>query len=406
MKRIFAVIVLTLFAASIFTACGTVTQALNSFDKNKIDGGFKDKNAGFAFDIFKQVNTEDSSQNVFISPLSISTALAMTYQGAAGTTREAMAKALQISGLDSGVLNESYKNLLRYLKQTDGKLQLDINNSIWIREGKSIKKDFLETNKNIFDAYVTTLDFSQEKAAGTINKWIDDSTKGKIKKMIDPPIPSDIIMYLINAIYFKGQWSDKFEKDQTSDSKFHEGNGKESDVKMMNRYGTVDFAQNDDYKAVRLPYGKGRMAMYCILPQEGKDINDFIKSMDKEKWASIKNAISERKDVHLQIPRFNLEYGIKNLNDALTGLGMGEAFSDNANFSGIGDSIAISRVLHKAIIEVNEEGSTAAGVTVVEVRETAAALDTPEFIADRPFVFIIADDETGAILFMGKLLSV
>ena len=213
-------------------------------------------------------------------------------------------------------------------------------------------------------------------------------------------------MYLINAIYFKGQWSDKFEKNLTFESKFNSDDGKTSDIMMMSRYGTVDFAQDEDYKAVRLPYGKGSMAMYCILPEKGTDINNFVKDMDLEKWDEIRSSIFETRDVKLQIPRFNLEYGIKNLNDALTSLGMGEAFSDNANFSGIGDSIAISRVLHKAVIEVNEEGSTAAGVTVVEMRETAAVMNPPEFVADRPFIFFIADDETGSILFMGKVMSI
>ncbi|NJD02297.1 MAG: serpin family protein [Ruminiclostridium sp.] len=406
MRKAIALILLAVFATVIFASCGTINVTSMGFDKSKIGDDFKDRNIKFAFNIFRQVNTEDSSKNIFISPLSISTALAMTYQGAEGTTREAMAKALELSGLNNEVLNESYKNLLGYLKQADSKLQLDINNSIWTREGKPIKKDFLALNKSIFDAYVTTLDFSEAKTADTINKWIDDSTKGKIKKMIDPPIPSDIIMYLINAIYFKGQWSEKFSKDRTFDSKFNSADGKISSIKMMSRNGTVDYAQGEDFKGVRLPYGKGKMAMYCILPEKGTDINAFIRNMDFVRWAEIRSAISETKDVKLQIPRFNLEYGIKNLNDALTSLGMGEAFSDNANFSGIGDSIAISRVLHKAVIEVDEEGSTAAGVTVVEMKETAVAMNPPEFIADRPFIFVIADDDTGSILFIGKLMSI
>ncbi len=406
MRKNLAVILLSIFTASVLASCGNIAGAAAGFDKSKIGDGFTDRNSKFAFDIFNQVNSEDGGENVFISPLSISTALAMTYQGAEGTTREAMANALQLSGLDGEVLNESYKNLLRYLKQADSKLQLDINNSIWIREGKPIKEEFLSVNKTIFDAYVTTLDFSQASAASTINKWIDDSTKGKIKKMIDPPIPSDIIMYLINAIYFKGQWSDQFDTKMTFGSRFNSMDGKTSDIMMMSRYGTVIFGKTEEYKAVRLPYGKGDIAMYCILPEKGTDINDFVEQMNLEKWAEIRNTLKETKDVRLQIPRFNLEYGIKNLNDALTGLGMGVAFSNDANFSGMGDNIAISRVLHKAVIEVNEEGSTAAGVTVVEMKETSAVMDPPEFIADRPFVFIIADDETGSILFMGKVLSI
>lgn len=406
MKRNLTAILLSMLTASILTSCGNITGAMAGFDKSKISSGFTDRNSKFAFNLFKQVNSEDGEKNVFISPLSVSTALAMTYQGAEGTTREAMANALQLDGLDIDVLNESSQNLLRYLKQADSELHLNISNSIWIREGRLIKEDFLAVNKTIFDAYVTTLDFSKDSAADAINKWIGDSTKGKIKKMVDAPIPSDIVMYLINAIYFKGQWSDKFDTKMTFNSSFNSADGKVSDIMMMRRSGTVLFGRTDDYKAVRLPYGKGDIAMYCILPEKDADINDFVRGMDLEKWTEIRNAMKETKDVSLQIPRFNLEYGIKNLNSALTSLGMGEAFSDDANFSGMGDDLAISRVMHKAIIEVNEEGSTAAGVTVVEIRETAAVMEPPEFIADRPFVFIIADDETGSILFMGKVLSI
>ncbi|MHB1127626.1 MAG: serpin family protein [Bacillota bacterium] len=153
---------------------------------------------------------------------------------------------------------------------------------------------------------------------------------------------------------------------------------------------------------IRLPYGSGKISMYSILPNEAVSINDFIADLDSDSWKVIRNSISERDEVQLRLPRFKLEYGIKNLNDSLTALGMGEAFSGIADFSGIRDGLSISRVLHKAVIEVNEEGSEAAAATVVEMNESAVA-EPLTFIADRPFVFIIADDETGTILFMGKL---
>jgi serpin B len=145
--------------------------------------------------------------------------------------------------------------------------------------------------------------------------------------------------------------------------------------------------------------------MYCILPDEDVNINTFIENMDFEKWKNIRENIDETDEVVLGIPRFKLEYGIKNLNNSLRALGMEEAFSENADFSGIRDDVYISRVLHKAVIEVNEEGSEAAAATVVEMRETAAA-EPLAFVADRPFVFVIADDETGTILFMGKLSDI
>jgi serine protease inhibitor len=407
MKKQLCLIVAIIMMVSIFAGCsGSVLPFGNStFDRDKISTETVQGNSQFAFDIFKQLDKEDEKQNIFISPLSISTALTMTYQGAGTTTKEAMAKALGYSGIDDETLNETYKNLIRFLKQLDKKVELNISNSIWVREGESIKEDFLSVNKDIFNAPVTTLDFSKENAADQINNWISDSTKKKIEKMVDSPIPANIVMYLINAIYFKGDWAKQFDKEHSFDAQFHAGDGSTRQVMMMSRNGKVEYGQGDGFKAVRLPYGSGKISMYCILPEETVSINEFIASLDAEKWNIIKNSISEREQVQLQLPRFKLEYGIKNLNDSPTALGMGKAFTDTADFSGIREDICISRVLHKAVIEVNEEGSEAAAATVVEIRETAA-VEPLAFIADRPFVFIISDDDTGTILFMGKLYDV
>lgn len=377
-----------------------------SFDKDKITSSVLSSNSEFAFDIFSRLNEEDKDKSIFISPLSISTALSMTMQGAGTTTREGMMKALKYEGIDLEEVNESYKNLLRYMDGVDKKVELDINNSIWIRKGKNIKDDFISVNKDVFNAYVTDLDFSKDDSADKINKWIANSTKNKIEKMIDAPISSDIIMYLINAIYFKGEWTHQFDKKLTFGTKFNTGDGDAKDVMMMSRKGEVEYGDKGDFKVVRLPYGKGKTSMYCVLPNEGVSINDFIKGLNEEKWKEIKESVSKTEDVLLNIPRFKMEYGIKALNNSLISMGMGEAFSAKADFSGISNGVSISRVLHKAVIEVNEEGSEAAGVTVVEMKETAFMGDPPSFIANRPFVFFITKDTMGTILFMGKLYDV
>ena len=174
---------------------------------------------------------------------------------------------------------------------------------------------------------------------------------------------------------------------------------------MMSRKGEVEYTKGDNYKAVRLPYGNGKTSMYCVLTDDGVNINEFIDNMSIEKWNEIRKNVAEVDEVVLQIPKFKLEYGIKNLNDSLQSIGLGEAFSDKADFSGIREGVYINRVLHKAVIEVNEEGSEAAAATVVEMKEVAARQPIT-FIADKPFMFIIADGTTGTILFMGKLLSV
>ncbi|KUO62899.1 MAG: proteinase IV [Gracilibacter sp. BRH_c7a] len=405
-KRVCLLLCITL-AVGLLTGCKqNSTIQKHSVDKNKISMNVIDGNTRFAFELFKQLDTEDGEGNIFISPLSISTALAMTYQGAAASTKEGMAEALGYSGIEDTKLNESYQNLLPYLNGLDDKVQLNISNSIWVREGEEIRQDFLTANRDIFKASVTPLDFGEAKAADQINHWISEATNKKIEKMINSPISPDIIMYLINAIYFKGDWTEQFDPKHTFQTRFKAENGSMNDIMMMQRTGKVAYGQGDGFQAVRLPYGSGKAAMYCILPGEDIPINDFIATLDGEHWQVIRDSIRERDEVNLQLPRFKLEYGIKNLNAGLTALGMGEAFTDKADFSGIGDNICISRVLHKAIIEVNEEGSEAAAATAVEMTLTGAPAEPLAFIADRPFVFVIADDETGTILFMGKLSEV
>lgn len=402
MKRIIGILLSVMLLASTLTAC---SGSIGVYDISKINDSVISANSEFAFDIFKKLNGEDSDTSIFISPLSISAALTMTYNGAESTTKEAMAKALRFNNIDRNTVNQGFRNLLGYLENVDKKVELNIANSIWIREGQKINEPFISNNRSNFNAEVDTLDFSKDSAAGTINKWISDATKGKIDKMLEPPISPNVIMYLINAIYFKGQWSRQFDPQKTFDGTFKTLNGSEQAARMMSRNGKVEYTKGDGYKTVRLPYGSGKTSMYCILPDEGININEFIENMSINKWNDMRKSISEVDDVVLQIPKFKLEYGIKDLNDSLKSLGMGEAFSDRADFSGIREDIRISKVLHKAVIEVNEEGSEAAAATVVEMKPTAVR-EPITFIADRPFIFIIADDTTGTIMFMGKLLSV
>ncbi|WP_366924516.1 serpin family protein [Metallumcola ferriviriculae] len=408
MKSRLFLILCVLLAVGLFAGCSGEFSPFGqngAFDKAKISVETVSGNSQFAFNIFKQLDKEDRDQSIFTSPLSISTALTMTYQGAETTTKEAMAKTLGYTGIEDGQLNESYKNLIRYLKQLDKKVEMNIGNSLWVRAGEDINEEFLAVNKDIFDASVTQLDFSKETAAGEINQWISDATNEKIEKMIDPPISANVVMYLINAIYFKGDWAEQFDKDNTYAAQFHAGDGSTREVMMMSKNGKVEYGQGDNFKAVRLPYGSGNVAFYSILPDENVPISDFIAELNLNRWEAIRDSISEKEEVQLRLPRFKLEYGIKKLKDSLVRLGMGEAFSVTADFSGIRDGISISRVLHKAVIEVNEQGSEAAAATVVEMKESAAA-EPLTFIANRPFLFIIADDETGTILFLGKLYDV
>lgn len=401
MKRLI-VLILILSLLIVLVAC----SERPTFDATNVNSYVVDGNNQFAFDFFKALNNEDFSNNIFISPLSISSALTMTYNGAENDTKEDMEKALGFTGIDRALVNESFKNLFSHLKKLDRKIELDIGNSIWIRNGEQINNNFINNNEKNFDAKVSPIDFSDPASADVINKWIMDETKGKIEKMINPPVPPDVAMYLINAIYFKGKWSNQFNPKNTKDSDFYSYDGTKQIVEMMSGINNYEYIRGKNYRAIRLPYGERKTSMSIILPNEGVEINEFIDKINRDDWYSIRNSFKETENIEVKIPKFKMEYGIKNLNDTLMSLGMEIAFSADADFSGIHEGLFISDVTHKAVIEVNEEGSEAAAATVVVLTSASAPIEPKVFIADRPFIFLITDDVTGTILFMGKVLSI
>jgi len=383
-----------------------IGKKAGSYNLEKIDKKVAQANQTFAFDIFKKLNEEDSNNSIFISPFSISQALAMTYNGAEGTTKEAMEKTLGFMEIDPTVVNESYKNLNNYLGNVDKKITLNIGNSIWIKEGQVVNRDFISRNKDGFNAKVETMDFSDPKLVDTMNKWIKEATNGMIDKMIDPPIPEDTFMYLINAIYFKGDWKTEFDSKLTYRDDFKAIDGTVQIVNMMTKsHNSYEYTANDKIKAVRLPYGNGKTSMYILLPRPGIDINEYINELTIDEWRGIKKTLINTDDILFGLPKFKLEYGDKSLNNSLKSLGMEEAFERNADFSGICDEIYISDVIHKAVIEVNEKGTEAAAVTKVKMEDNAAS-EAITFIVDHPFLFIINDDVMDTILFMGKVVSI
>jgi serine protease inhibitor len=337
--------------------------------------------------------------NVFLSPLSILLALAMTYNGALGDTSLAMAEALQFSGFELEQLNHGFSDLMASAFNADEKVDVNIANSIWYRLGFKAKEDFIERNKSYYGSEVQELNFDDPQAADTINRWIDGATKGKIKKMI-ATIPPNIFMYLINAIYFKGDWTHQFSEDKTRDEEFSLESGATKQVPMMHLEEQFLHGRGDNLGMLRLPYGREKFAMYILLPDEGEDLEEIIAELDEQSWDKLKSEL-ETRVVALTMPRYKVEYE-KRLNDVLSIMGMNIAFGSQADFSGIDPGLFISEVRHKAVIEVNEQGSEAAAVTIVAMGKSAPP-PRVEFIVNRPFLFTIADDRTGSILFMGKV---
>lgn len=409
-----ALIILTGVISLSLISCGITSKekskvvSQDDIEKQVIEG-----NNEFGFNIFKELSLEDEGENVFISPLSISTALTMAYNGASGNTKEEMEKVLGHSGVDIDKVNESYKTLTKYLENVDKKVELNIGNSIWIRDGEKINKKFIDTNKDVFGAEVETLDFSKSSAVDSINEWISKSTNGMIKDMLKGPISDDVMMYLINAIYFKGDWQEPFDANSSYTDEFLNSKGEKVSCEFMRKFASGDhktfYGEGENFQTIKLPYDNGKVSMYVVLPEEDKNINTFVKEISSEKWNLIKNSIgSEKKDIKVTLPKFEIQYGTKELKDSLIKIGMKEAFTHNANFKGIRDEIYISNVVHQAKIEVNEKGSEAAAATIVQADGAAAPIivNTKEFLANRPFVFIIEDEESGNILFMGTLKNI
>jgi len=361
----------------------------------------------FAFDIFKEIALNgENGDNLMISPLSISLALAMTYNGAEGTTKEAFEKVLHLSGLSVEEINQSYQKLISALLTVDPKVIMEIANSIWYRDDFSVEANFLNINKNYYDAEVTDLNFSDPASVDIINNWVSEKTHQKINKIVDLIKPDDV-MFLINAVYFKGIWKYQFNKDDTKDKLFYNQNGDPlKNVKMMSFKEKINYASNDLFQAVELPYGQGNFNMVVLLPGYQIPLDSLASEMNATNWNTWMESFSNETPVNVYLPKFKVEYK-KELMPELTRLGMGIAFSDFADFTKINKNggLYISSVKHKTFIEVDEEGTEAAAVTSVTISFTSAGGGdgSIEFNANHPFIYVIMEKTTGAIMFMGKI---
>jgi len=362
----------------------------------------------FGFDFFKKATEiSGSDQNMMVSPLSVSMALGMTRNGASGGTLEAMTNTLGFAGMSETEINESYKYIIETFSGLDPKVKLQIANSIWYRNNFTVEQPFVLTNQQYFDASVTKLDFSSPTAVEIINAWVNKKTNKLIPEIIDQ-IPEDAVMYLINAVYFKGQWRYQFEKEKTAQKPFHLYDGTELQVASMIQHETHPFFQGPGFAAVEIPYNQGNYVMSILLPDAGKTVEDVISRLSQENWNTWSKQFVNR-DIQLQLPKFKYEYNEKQMKPILTDMVMGVAFDpDKADFTRINSDggLFISRVMHKTFIETNEEGTEAAAVTAVEVGVTSVGPDQPYyFTIDRPFVYFIQEKSTGTILFIGTVMN-
>ena len=366
------------------------------------DNALSEANAKFGFKLLTELYNQKPNKNVFISPLSISIALTMTYNGARGATKQAMAKTLEIEGLDLGAVNQASAELREIIESADPQIELAIANSIWIRNTFDVvNPDFLDRNDRFFGAEIASLDFDDPQTVETINQWVNRNTQGKIQKILGE-IEEHEVMFLINAIYFKGGWKGKFDASKTQDGVFHLLDGGEKQVPMMSHTCNYSYFERGDFRAVGLPYGEGRVSMYIFLPEHSSNLDEFLADLNAENWENWLSRFWNERDLRLIMPRFRLEYEML-LNDALKALGMEIAFIPFvANLEGIAPLLFIEKVIHKTFLEVNEEGTEAAAVTLVS---PPPASSPGPFIVNRPFFFAIHDNWTNTILFMGIVVE-
>jgi serine protease inhibitor len=360
----------------------------------------------FGLKLFREIIKEEKDSNVFISPLSVSMALGMTYNGANGETQKAMADALGLSGLTLQEVNQSYQHLIELLRGLDPKVEFQIANSIWFRQDREPEKEFVDLCKEYFDALVRAMNFADPNAAKIINAWVYDNTNGKIERIVDDPINPLIVMFLINAIYFKGTWTYQFDEESTKDALFTLPDGTQKPCKMMGQGGFYKHFANDDFQAVDLPFGDGDFSMTIFLPNPNADIDSLIAEFTPENLSYWRGYFSSDSG-NIFIPKFKLEYEL-GLNQVLKMLGMEIAFDrDRADFSKMykDHRVWIDAVKHKTYVEVNEEGTEAAAATVVVMIESSPNPSGFYMRVDRPFIFLIRENESQTILFIGKIVE-
>lgn len=355
----------------------------------------------FGLKLFRQLDTRG---NVMISPLSISLALRMAMNGAAGETLNQMNQALGFQGMDLSRVNDNSQALQAALT-SDPAVNLSIANSIWTKKGFTFEPSYLDSTVKAYQAKVSDLDFADPNAAKIINGWVNESTNGKISSIVPNPLPSSAVMYLINAVYFKGKWVSPFDTSSTNPEAFTLSDGTTIQTPMMHKKEGGAFTLEGGRTGITMAYKDGAFEMVAILPAERENAPDLIGALAEKDLLGQQTAIPG--PVDLSFPKFKASYETV-LNDPLAKLGITEAFTDHADFSKMRSArdVSISQVRHKTYIDVTEEGTEAAAVTSIGMRRATAFMLKPrELKFNRPFVYLIRHRESGQVLFLGLVMN-
>lgn len=405
-KKVTLFICLLLITAMILAGCSSSINLMDGIGPNNgvpvsetMDEKINQAILNFAWDMFKESSSNEG--NLMISPPSVYFALAMAANGADGETKTEMMKALDAENIPMDDLNEGLNYWMNSITK-NRTAKFSIANSIWYKEGFKPSKDFLQANADYYSADIHSLDFSKKSAPNTINDWVKNATNSKIDKIVEK-INDDLVMYMINAIYFKGDWKYEFPANKTHKSTFNSPSG-EIETDFMNKIGDMDYLEFNGATGVILPYLDERFAFVGLLPKEGDTPRDLMNNLTAMDLLNlIKN--KDVKNIELSIPKFESSYE-DSLLDELSAMGMKLPFDpNNADFSMMNEShakdLSISEVKHKTYIKVDEKGTEAAAVTSIGVGATSMPIELPRLTFDRPFIYGIVDVTTGIPLFIG-----
>jgi serpin B len=363
-----------------------------------------EQNNSFSLDIFKQLVANDPAEtNVFISPLSMYYALGMAGVGSDGTTLDEFRNLLGWDETNDTLVLKAMQQIYSDISPESNTITFEIANSLWQKQNYPIYESYKSKIATYFDGEVRELDFADPGSVDVINGWIENKTHDKIQDMLDD-IQADAVLYLINAIYFKGDWKYIFKEEDTEDKPFYLANSQSVQVPFMSQKAKVAYLKNSQFSMISLPYADTSYSMLILLPDNSSGIDGLLNQLTIENWQNWQDQVVFD-SVNICIPKFKFVYGTRLINGELKNLGLQQAFTDGADFSKITpNNVSISRVLHKAFIEVNEKGSEAAAATIVEMWETSAPVNEEKwFRADRPFIFVICHQPTKTILFVGKM---
>lgn len=389
------------------TNCNTTGNSEEDAETLAAKAKLIEADAGFSVDLFKAIHAADTSSNIFISPLSVSMALGMTMNGAIGNTLFEMQNTLGFADMTQEEINKGYRSLKRQLEGADDNVEFTVANSVWSKQDYSVKEEFTNTVEEYFDAETASLDFNDPATLDRINQWVSDKTNERITKIIEKIDPLDV-MFLINAVYFNGSWAYEFDPEETEPFNFYLNQDDIVEVEMMNQKNYAGYFVSKDITLLELPYGEDAFSMLFIKPsEEGGTIDELIETQLSRTTLSNWQSNITRDTANYFIPKLELEYKRKMIPD-LQALGMKQVFIEGAAeldnlFNGT-NNIYVSDVMHKTFLKMDEEGTEAAGVTAVTITlESAGPPEPPTIIFNQPYLLILKEKATGAILFMGKI---